>query len=239
MSRPKNAAARRRIIGGVAGVGVGLSLVATSLLGAGPAAADPLGRAYGAQEVDQSQLVPTTLDSTFAPFDCRMTPNGPVCSGERHLDEDWVRVDEDFGCAVPVYDKYVSDRYQTRYYNEENLNFFRRFRTTDVDYLSTDPSGPATATISSRTRFVETFDVPGDDDTMTITTSGLVLDIRAENGAPLIRITGTLVEPYDAPATFTGRALIDGVSTRHVNAPYDDVLPGETFAATVCQAATG
>ena len=44
------------------------------------------------EEIDQSSLVPTTLDSSFAPFTCRARPTGPVCTGERHLDTGWLPV---------------------------------------------------------------------------------------------------------------------------------------------------
>ena len=47
------------------------------------------------------------------------------------------------------------------------------FRTKDIDYLSTSPSGPATATISANTRFDEPFAVPGDDSTYTVITQGV------------------------------------------------------------------
>ena len=52
-------------------------------------------------EVDQSLLVPTTLDSSFAPFACKAKRAGPVCTGERHLVDDWAPAD--WPCDVPVY----------------------------------------------------------------------------------------------------------------------------------------
>ena len=45
---------------------VAILALAAPLLLTGPAVADP------PAEIDQSLLVPTTLDSSFAPFDCRM-----------------------------------------------------------------------------------------------------------------------------------------------------------------------
>ena len=74
---------------------------------------------------------------------------------------------------------------------------------------------------------------------MTITTSGVLWDVRPTNGGPVLRITGTLVEPSDGPATLTGHRVLNGVSTHYEDAPLDDVLPWETFAAAVCQAAVG
>ena len=103
----------------------GVAVTTAALLAVGAAGAAPTGGGYGTQEVDQTLLVPSTLDSSFAPFDCRMAPTGPVCTGERHLDEDWVQVD-DFGCEVPLFDKFVDDRYSTRYYDHDNLNYFRQ-----------------------------------------------------------------------------------------------------------------
>ncbi len=221
-----------------AGAVLGLGVMSAALLAGGAAGAAPADGGYGTQEVDQTLLVPTTLDSSFAPFDCRMAPTGPVCTGERHLEEDWVQVD-DFGCELPLFDKFVVDRYQTRYYDHDNLNYFRQFRTHNVDYFALDPSGPPTASITTHARFTEDFAVRGDDRTMTITTSGVLWDVRPTNGAPVLRITGTLVEPYDGPATLTGHRVLNGDSTHYDDAPLDDVLPWETFASAVCQAAVG
>jgi hypothetical protein len=69
--------------------------------------------------------VPTTLDSSFAPpFTCKLKSTGPVCTGERHIDED--RAPLDFPCTVPVNGRRVEDRYTTRYRNHDYLNAVRR-----------------------------------------------------------------------------------------------------------------
>jgi hypothetical protein len=190
------------------------------------------------EEVDQALLVPTTLDSAFAPFTCRLRHTGPVCTGERHLDTGWVPL-EDFPCDVALHNRFVSHRYQTRYYDHDYLNYDRDFRSRDTDHFSTTPGGPATATITTRVRFFEPFAVPGDDSTRTIVTSGTIWDVRGAGGASLLRTVGTLVEPPGEVGTFTGHVTRDGVTTRYEDAPLDEASPeGELFEA-VCRAATG
>jgi len=205
--------------------------LAVPLLVTVPAVADP------PTEVDQSLLVPATLDSSFAPFDCRMKSTGPVCTGERHIATDWEPLD--FPCDVPVYVRTVSDRYTTRYYNRDYLNYDRHFRTNDIDYLSTSPTGPATATISANTRFDEPFAVPGDDSTFTVISHGVPWDIRSTTGRAVFRAVGSLVEPPGQLRTFTGHTTVDGVTTRYHDAPLSQVLPDDAFVDYVCRAATG
>jgi hypothetical protein len=188
-------------------------------------------------QVDQSLLVPTTLDSSFAPFDCRMKSTGPVCTGERHIATDWEPLD--LPCDVPVYVRTVSDRYTTRYYDHDYLNYDRHFRTGDIDYLSTSSTGPATATISANTRFDEPFAVPGDDSTRTIITHGVPWDIRSSTGRAIFRAVGTLIEPPGKVGTFTGHTTVDGVTTRYDAAPLSQVLPDDAFVDYVCRAVTG
>lgn len=193
--------------------------------------------ADGSSEVDQSRLVPTTLDSSFAPFVCKDKQTGPVCSGERHLVEDWAPTD--WPCGVPVFGARTEDRWTTRYYDTDYLNYDRWFRSHDIDYLSTAPDGPATATISANVRFREPFAVPGDDSTMTVITSGTIWDIRSVRGAPIFRAVGTLVEPPDAGATFTGHVTVDGVTTRYDDAPLESFFTDEAFVDWVCRAVLG
>lgn len=188
-------------------------------------------------EVDQSQLVPSTLDSAFAPFTCRLRRTGPVCTGERHLDTGWQLVD--FPCEVPIHNRYVSDRWSTRYYDNDYLNYDRRVRMRDVDYFSTTPGGPATATIISHVRFREPFAVPGDDSTFTVVTTGTILDIGPVGGSAVLRVVGTLVEPPGETGTFTGHVTRADGTTRYVDAPYDEVLPEDEFLDAVCRATTG
>ena len=207
-----------------------LALAAPFLLTA-PAVADP------PPEIDQSLLVPTTLDSSFAPFDCRMRATGPVCTGERHISTDWEPFD--FPCHVPLYVRTDSDRYSTRYYDHDYLNYDRHFRLNDIDYLSSSPTGPATAAISANTRFDEPFAVPGDDTTRTIITQGVPWDIRSSTGRAIFRAVGTLVEPPGEVGTFSGHTTVDGVTTAYDDAPLTQVLPDDAFADYVWRAVTG
>lgn len=208
----------------------GTALTVTGLLLATPVQGDP------PDEVDQSLLVPTTLDSSFAPFTCKDKQTGPVCTGERHIDTGWAP--SDLPCDVALHGRYVSDRYTTRFYDADYLNYDRRFRTDDVDHLSTSPTGPATATIRTQARFSEPFAVPGDDSTFTVITTGTIWDVRPVGGPPIFRVVGTLVEPPDGAATFTGRALFDGAVTSYDDEPLDlDVIVGQLLEAA-CRAAT-
>ena len=83
------------------------------------------------------------------------------------------------------------------------------------------------------------FAVPGDDSTRTIISSGTLWDIRPVTGPPIFRAVGTLVEPYDGPATFTGHVTIDGVTTRYTGTPLEAFFTFESFTEWVCRAATG
>jgi hypothetical protein len=188
-------------------------------------------------EVDQALLVPTTLDSAFAPFTCRSTPTGPVCTGEWHLDTGWQPVD--FPCDVPIHNRFVANRFQVRYYDHDFLNYDRHFRSRDIDYFSPDPDGPATGTIRTNVRFVEPFAVPGDDATRTIITSGTLYDIRGVRGPALFRMVGTLAEPPGEVGRFSGHVTRDGVTTTYGDAPIDVVLPEEDFLDYVCRATIG
>lgn len=205
--------------------------VAVPLSLTGTAQADP------PHEIDQSLLVPTTLDSTFAPFTCKLKATGPVCTGERHINDDWGPID--FPCAVPLYGRRVEHRYQMRYYNHDYLQYDARFRTHDVDYLSTSSDGPATATISSNVRFDEPFTSPGDFSTVTIITDGVMWDIRPVNGPAIFRAVGTLVEPPGELGTFTGHVTVDGDTTWYDDAPLDAFITDDKFFEWVCRAATG
>ncbi|WP_406832283.1 hypothetical protein ABEG17_05510 [Pedococcus sp. KACC 23699] len=138
-----------------------------------------------------------------------------------------------------MWDRYESDRYQTRFYNTDYLDAYREFRSRDTDHLSTSANGPDIATISTRVRFTETFAVPGDDGTRTIRTQGVLWDIRPVHGSAVWRAVGTLVEPPDAVGTFTGRVTAGSKITQFHNAPLPDVLSDDTFVAVVCAAAVG
>ena len=163
---------------------------------------------------------------------CHLRATGPVCSGERHQRIGWAEAD--LPCDVPLYSRYTSDRYQTRYYDHDYRNYFRRFRTTDLDEVSTSPEGPVTATIRGRVRFVETFDVPGDDTTRTITSIGTLWEVRRVDGAPLLRVVGTLGRAVQRSGDVQ-RPDHHGSGTEH----YQDVsldVPIELFFVAVCDA---
>jgi hypothetical protein len=214
--------------------------LAAALLAIGltiPLALTETARAAPPAEIDQSLLVPTTLDSSFAPFTCKLRVTGPVCTGERHIVDDWAPTD--FPCPVPIYGSYVEDRYQTRYYNHDYLNYDRHFRTNNVDYLSTSPDGPATGTISTNVRFDEPFAVPGDDSTLTVISHGVNWDVRPVNGPAIFRAVGTLIEPPGELGTFTGHVTVDGDTTRYTDTPLDTFITDDKFAEWVCRAATG
>lgn len=218
---------RLRSRGGIAAVAV---IVLSQLIS--PSSASSVGR----PPVDESRLVPA-LSPSFVPWTCKVKQSGPVCTGERHVSSDWAAFD--FGCGeTPLWFSNRSDRWQTRFYNMEYLDFYREFRTKDVDYLSTSPTGPATATIRTHARFVEHFAVPGDDGTRTIITSGVLWDIRPSHGPAQWRAVGTLVEPPDAEATFTGRVTTGGRTTHYVDTPLHEVLSDDTFVNAVCAAAS-
>jgi len=208
--------------------------IATLVLAAAVAA--PV-HAQPPDEVDQTLLVPTTLDSSFAPFICKAKRTGPVCKGERHIVTDWALAD--WPCGLPVYGAYREDRWTTRFYNTDYLNYDRMFRTHNIDYLSTAGTGPATATIRTDARFREPFEVPGDDSTFTIITTGTILDIRSVGRDPVFRAVGTLVEPPDAAPTFTGRVTVDGVRTSYDDASLDAFLSDDAFVDFLCRAVTG
>jgi hypothetical protein len=107
-----------------------------------------------------------------------------------------------------------------------------------VDYFSTSPIGPATATIKANIRFVEPFAVRGDDQTVTVISHGTLWDIRSAQGSAVFRAVGTLVEPYDAPPTFSGHVTVEGVTTTYRNAPLDAIIDDASFFGWVCEAAT-
>lgn len=208
-----------------------LALSLTLVVAPLPAVAEP------PAPVDESRLVPSLSDG-FAPWTCRTKSDGPVCRGEYHWSRGWAPFDLSCG-ETQLWARGESARHQTRYYNTDYLDTFREFRTNDVDYLSTSPTGPVTATISTNVRFEETFAVPGDDQTRTITTQGLLWDIRSTQGPPVWRAVGTLVEAPDAVAAFSGQVISGAHSTRFENAPLPEVLSDDTFATAVCSAVTG
>jgi hypothetical protein len=188
------------------------------------------------KEVDESQLVPA-LSPAFAPWDCKLRKDGPVCTGAWAFDTGWEELD-DIPCEAPLWIRTVQDRHQTRYYDHDYLNYYREARTNDIEYLSASPDAWPTATLRTNVRWTQTFDVRGDDRTMIQTSQGVLWDLRAAQGPALFRVVGTLVEPYDGDATFSGRVTVDGVTTRHVDVLLDDILDEDEFFANFCRAAT-
>ncbi len=209
-----------RVIAGA----VGVALLCSIATGASSAMA-------GREEIDESRLVPA-LAPGWGEWRCNLRATGPVCSGERHQRFDWA--ESDLPCDVPLYSRFTSDRYQTRYYGHDYRNYFRKFRLSDLDEMSTSPRGRVTATIRARTRYFATFDVPGDDATTTITTIGTLWEVRRADGELLLRVVGTAVEPYNGPATFSG-LIITGSGTEHYHNVSLDV-PIELFFDAACDA---
>ena len=186
--------------------------------------------------VDESLLVPA-LNPDFAPWTCTAKQAGPVCTGEWDAVHDWQPFD--FSCDVPVYASTHVQRRSTRYYDWDHLNYDRYVHQNDRDELSTSPAGPATATITARSRFREPFAVPGDPSTITVITEGVPLDIRPVQGPAVLRMVGTLVEPPGEVGTFTGHVTDRGVTTHYDNAPLPEVISDEAFVSAVCEAVTG
>jgi hypothetical protein len=120
-------------------------------------------------------------------------------------------------------DPTVQDRHQTRYDDHDGLNYFREARTNDIEYLSTSPTAWPTTTLRTNARWTQAFDVRGDDQTMNQTTPGVLWDLPAQ-GPAVFRVVGTLVEPHDGPATFSGQVTVDGVPTRYHDVPLDDAF---------------
>ncbi|WP_062385511.1 hypothetical protein [Demequina iriomotensis] len=195
---------------------------------ASPSAAKP-------DEVDESTLVPA-LSGSFVPWACHLTSSGPVCKGERHLHGDWT-LDDEPGCDVPVYNRRTEDRYQTRYYGLDNLEYHRRFRTNDVDEYSTSSTGPGGVSIRTNVRWTEEFTVPGDDSTLSYVADGVHWKIQGATGAPVYMVVGRMVTPYGGDTTFTGHVTQDGVTTRYVDAAFDDFFDEDWFFSTICELA--
>jgi hypothetical protein len=188
------------------------------------------------REVDESQLVPE-LNPMFAPWDCKLRKDGPVCTGAWLLDTGWEELD-DIPCDAPLWIRSVFDRHSTRYYDHDNLNYRREARANDIEYLSTSPTAWPTATLRTNVRYAQTFGVPGDASTITQTTHGVIWDLRPAQGSALFRVVGTLLEPYDGPATFSGQVTVDGIPQRYADVLLDDIFDEDEFFADVCRAAT-
>ncbi|WP_062201179.1 hypothetical protein [Demequina salsinemoris] len=188
-------------------------------------------------DVDESLLQPS-LSPTFAPWTCTLKDSGPVCVGTRVVDTGWV-LDEEIPCDVPLYNRHTEIRTQIRYYDDDYLNYDRRFRTRDLDQYGTSPDGPAGVSIRANLRFQEPFAVPGDDSTIDLLAQGVFWDMKDSDGHRLLMAVGSSFEPHDGDGTFTGHVTQDGVTARFVDAPLDDILDIDWFFATICEEARG
>jgi hypothetical protein len=81
-------------------------------------------------------------------------------------------------------------------------------------------------------RCSETLDVPGDDESLTIKTNGVLRDLRSSQGSAIFRAVGTLVDPYDATPTFSGQANLEGESIQYDDEPLE-TFPSDEFLVEV------
>ncbi len=187
--------------------------------------------------VDRSRLQPV-LNPRFDPWDCKLKQSGPVCTADRHLYGDWELTD--LPCAVPVWSARTEHRYQTLFFDDQYRNYHRKNRTNDIDEFRTSAGGPATSAVTTTVRYFYTFGVPGDLSTVTLTTEGVIWDLRRDRGPALFRAVGTLVEHFNGePATFSGVVTIKGEHTRYENEPLETFFSDELFVSWLCEAATG
>jgi hypothetical protein len=94
-----------------------------------------------------------------------------------------------------VYSRLREYRTQTRYYDEENLNFFRRFHQDQAEYFSLSPTGDGPVVlVDAHNNWTETYIVPGDDQTRTIETSGLLFKLKDVHGGVLRQWAGQIIE---------------------------------------------
>ena len=158
-----------------------------------PSAAGTLAAVKPDHDVDVSRLVPL-LSPTFTNWRCVATGQGPVCSGDRLLESGWLP--SDFPCSLPVYTRFRQYRTQTRYYDEDYLNFFRRFHQDAPEYFSLSPTGNGqVVVIDTHSNWTETYVVPGDDQTRTIETFGLLFKLKDIHGGVLRQWSGQITEP--------------------------------------------
>jgi hypothetical protein len=174
--------------------------------------------------VEVSRLVPL-LSPTFTNWSCVLTGNGPVCRGERLIDTGWEL--SDFPCASPVYHHFIDFRRQTRYHDEDYLNFFRRFRLDQAEYFSLSPTGEHPLVIRAQVNFTETYVVPGDDQTRTIKGNGLLFQLKDTRGGVILQWTGATLE----------RPGVDlEVLAGNVNSVKSFLKDPEAFLAATCHA---
>jgi hypothetical protein len=193
----------------------------------GSATADPVFAASPSadHDVDVSLLVPL-LSPTFTNWTCVATGTGPICRGERLVDSGWRA--SDFPCTQLVYEHSTDYRTQTRYYDENYLNYFRRFHMDAPDYLSLSPTGEGTTVvIDAHLNFIETFGVPGDDQTLTVKTEGLLFQLKDTHGGVILQWSGSILEPFGGDLEIIGG---------NVNSVKSFVSDPDAFLAAVCHA---
>jgi hypothetical protein len=175
--------------------------------------------------VDLSRLVPS-LSPTFTDWSCVPTGTGPVCRGERLIEVAWEPTDE-IPCARPVYHQLTDFRRQTRYYDEDYLNFFRRFHLEQTEYWSLSPTGENAVVIRANVTFTETYVVAGDDATRTIKTNGVLFQLKDTRGGVILQWSGAILEPPGGDLE-----LIGG----NVNSAKSFLKDPEAFLAATCEA---
>ena len=189
-----------------------------------PGPAGALAALGAGHDVDVSRLVPL-LSPTFTNWRCIARGNGPVCSGDRLLESGWVP--SDFPCALPVYTRFRQYRTQTRYYDEDYLNFFRRFHQDAPEYFSLSPTGEGpVVVVEAHSNWTEKYVVPGDDQTRTIEGVGMFFKLKDTNGGVLRQWSGHTLE---APGE---DLLIQGGNTRSPKSLTED----EEVVSALCAA---
>jgi hypothetical protein len=175
--------------------------------------------------VDLSRLVPS-LSPTFTDWSCVATGNGPVCRGERLIETGWEPTDE-IPCARPVYHQLTDLRRQTRYYDENYLNFFRHFHIASTEYWSLSPTGEDAVAITSNGNFTETYVVAGDDGTRTIKSNGVIFQLKDTRGGVILQWSGAILEPAGGDLEVIGG---------NVNSAKSFLKDPEAFLAATCEA---
>ena len=183
----------------------------------------------GPGEVDTGSLVPELFPG-YA-WDCTLVADAPLCRGQLHHDPTPVVV-EDL-CESPFRWNIEGTRTSTRHYGEDYLLQWRTGRVHEVE-TSSRMDGSASIEYRVNTHYTTTYDVPGDFGTGTQVTKGSLWDFRTDDGRILLRTVGTLVEPYDGEATFTGTVNREGIITRVVDAPLPEVIDDEWLFGELC-----
>jgi hypothetical protein len=153
---------------------------------------DALDAQAAVHEVDISLLVPL-LSPTFTNWKCVSTGHGPNCSGDRLLESDWEATD--LPCSQTVYSRFRQYRTQTRYYDEDNLNFFRRFHQDAPEYFSLSSTGDGpVVVVDAHSNWTETYVVAGDDQTRTIEGVGMFFKLKDTHGGVIRQWSGHILE---------------------------------------------